>query len=251
MVRVLLILLLVTAVVRTAPASNEPFGPPAPAAQTPAAAASADGGPDESADGTLPRESSAIGASEDRPIGRVESRPILPAEGPPPTGTSGRDLARTIGALAGVIALILALGWGVRAVARRQGGLFGAMSAGGRAPSAILEVIGRYPLGRGLTLVLLNVDQRILPVSQSSGGRLGGMRMETLCEIDEPEDVASILLKSHSDEEDSLARRFSAILRGEDEESRRIYQSHEPVETRVSPASLLRDRLEQVREWRG
>jgi hypothetical protein len=62
-------------------------------------------------------------------------------------------------------------------------------------------------------LVLLKLDSRILLLSQSSGGRLGaGAGFQTLCEITDPEEVASILVKSRDADGDSMAEKFRSIL---------------------------------------
>src|SRR5262249_34396680 len=114
-----------------------------------------------------------------------ESRPLLPQsklpgprsleESAPLRGTADQHPAgstfQTIAALAGVVALILVLGVVVKRVARRGGGLLGALGPGGRAPSGLLEVLGRYPVGRGATLVLLKLDRRILLLCQGGGGK--------------------------------------------------------------------------------
>jgi hypothetical protein len=154
------------------------------------------------------------------PVSSVrESRPIGPArtsdagaEAPAPPAAGGSFL-RTMLALAGVIALIGICGVATRAVARGRGGLAGAFGPGGRAPSGVISVLGRYPVSRGQKLVLLHLDRRILLVSQSSGGRLGaGGGMATLCEISDPEEVASILVKSRDAESDSISERFRSML---------------------------------------
>jgi hypothetical protein len=74
-------------------------------------------------------------------------------------------------------------------------------------------VLGRYPVGRGVTLVLLKLDSRILLLSQSAGGRFGaGSTFSTLAEINDPEQVASILVRSRDADGDSLAEKFKSLL---------------------------------------
>jgi hypothetical protein len=104
--------------------------------------------------------------------------------------------------LALVILVIAGVAFVTRRAALKSGGLWAALGPGGRAPSGILEVLGRYPVGRGCTLVLLKLDRRILLVSQSSGGKLSGVTMTTLAEVTDIEDVASILLKTRDAETD-------------------------------------------------
>lgn len=130
------------------------------------------------------------------------------------SGTASRDwFGKTLLPLLGVLALAVGVGVALRTAARRQGGLRATLGAGGRAPSGILEVLGRYPVGRGVTLVLLKLDSRILLLSQAAGGRLGaGANFTTLAEITDPEQVASILVRSRDADGDSLAERFKSLL---------------------------------------
>ena len=127
----------------------------------------------------------------------------------------GAGFSRTIGAVLAVLALILISALALRALARRRGGIVSALGMGGRAPPGVLEVLGRYPVGRGHMLVLLKLDQRVLLLSQSSGGRLGaGAGFRTLCEITDPEEVASVLVKTRDDAGESMASRFRSMLAG-------------------------------------
>jgi hypothetical protein len=157
----------------------------------------------------------------------VESRPLAPAahrhqpqNDSAPLGKTDSTLSattvQTAASLAGVVALIVVLGVTVRLVSRRSGGLMAALGAGGRAPSGILEVLGRYPVGRGSTLILLKMDRRVLLLCQGRAGKLGGATMTTLTEVTDAEDVASILLKVRDEEGDSLARKFQGMLSASD-----------------------------------
>lgn len=122
-------------------------------------------------------------------------------------------LGGTILPLAGVLALVILGGTVLRAGARRMGGIRSSLGAGGRSPAGILEILGRYPVGRGMSLVLLKLDSRVLLLSQSAGGRFGaGATFSTLAEISDPEQVASILIKSRDADGDSLAERFRTML---------------------------------------
>ncbi len=125
----------------------------------------------------------------------------------------------TLGSLVLVIALIGATAWVIKR-ASRNGSLMSSLGAGGRAPAGILEVLGRYPISANCTLVMLKMDRRILLISQSTRGRSGllGARfggetaMETLSEITDPEDVASILMKVQDDESRAANERFQGLL---------------------------------------
>ncbi|MDX2130568.1 MAG: hypothetical protein SFY69_00775 [Planctomycetota bacterium] len=128
------------------------------------------------------------------------------AETPPASGASWVRVALACGTVVGLICLA---GWGVRRVAAR-GGLVGALGPGGKSPSGVLEVLGRYPVARSCTLVLLKLDSRVLLLSHTAGR--SGAGMQTLCEIADPEQVASILLKTRDDEGSTLARKFQEVL---------------------------------------
>ncbi len=128
------------------------------------------------------------------------------------------SLIRTVLSLAIVVALIVLCAAIVRKVAATSGGLAGALGPGGRAPSGLLEVLGRYPIARGQTLVLLRLDQRVLLLSQNSGRlRAGAGGFATLAEITDGAEVASILTQTRDEEGDSMAARFRTILSGFDD----------------------------------
>ena len=57
---------------------------------------------------------------------------------------------------------------------------------GGGRPSGVLQVHGRYPMGRGQALVLLQIGDRMVLVHQ------GGGRMQTLTEFTNEQDVAEL-----------------------------------------------------------
>lgn len=156
-------------------------------------------------------------AEQSKKLGSPKSQPT-----PTPPATSAPESAnaddspwmlRTGAALAAVILLIFATAYVLKRVARRQGGLIASLGPGGRAPSGLLEILGRYPVARGTTLVLLKVDRRVLLLCQSAGKRFAtGAAMSTLTEIIDPDDVASILVKARDEEGDSLAKKFESML---------------------------------------
>lgn len=110
-------------------------------------------------------------------------------------------------ALAGVVTLIFIVGSLVRRLAPAAG-LMGALGPRGRAPSGVLEVLGRYPVSRQGMLVLLKVDRRVLLVSQTTGR--AGHRMETLTEITDPAEVASLVAKTA--DRDAPSRLFERAM---------------------------------------
>jgi flagellar biogenesis protein FliO len=200
-------------------------------------------------------EHSAPANAEERPITTPQPAAVTeaaPISGPPAKATGG-SVAQSILALTAVVAVIVASGFAFKKLARK-GGLLGALGPGGRAPSGLLEVIGRYPVARGTTLVLLKLDRRVMLLCQSGGGTIrGGASMTTLCEISEPEDVASILLKARDDEGDTLAQRFQSVLSNADGafESGELHeaqpQAGRPLDTKPPAVQSLRTRLHSMR----
>lgn len=148
---------------------------------------------------------------------------------------------RTGASLAVVLSVIFVLALLTKRLSKRGIGLASAMGPGGPSPAGILEVLGRYPLSRGHTLILLKLDRRVLLLSQTSPRMRGGAAsLTTLCELNEPEDVASILMKVRDAEGDSTTERFRALLEKYDDgrgEDGRALPAFEQV-VRVSPQPL-------------
>ncbi len=111
---------------------------------------------------------------------------------------------RVLAALAGTVLVA----FGAAAAARKlSGGRIGFASTA-RAPSGLVEVLARYPIAPRQHLLVLKLDRRVLVLSQSAGGRGQASGLSTLTEITDPEEVASILLKTRDDEGDSIAAKF-------------------------------------------
>lgn len=192
--------------------------------------------------------------NESRPIGRPAAVTLEKNE---PQAASGSTWVRTAASLGGVIALIVGISAGVRALAKRGGGgLLTSLGAGGKAPSGVLEVLGRFPVGRGATLVLLKLDRRVLLVCQNAS-RSGGGAMNTLTEITDPEEVASILLRSRDADGETMAKRFEGLLAGESTAytppERQPLAAKEPARPANAPASTakVRARLATMRGRNG
>lgn len=163
---------------------------------------------------------------EKRPLGSPPHARALDAPGGSPTaagalssggsgGSGGGGVLRTVLALGAVIGVILVSAALVRKFGARAG-VAAALGPGGPSPAGLLEILGRYPVARGQTLVLLKLDRRILLLSQSAGSR-AGLRggtggFTTLCEISHPEEVASILTKAQDAAGESLAAKFNSLL---------------------------------------
>jgi hypothetical protein len=139
---------------------------------------------------------------------RAQANPVPLASGAQPSTTSTWSWQRS--AMVCIVggALLLMLVYGSRRF-RESSRFMLALGPAGRAPSGVLEVLGRYPAGRGTLLILLRLDRRILLVSQNGGRTSTGMT--TLCEIDDPASVASLLAKTRDD--DQVAAVFTSTLK--------------------------------------
>ena len=161
--------------------------------------------------------------SDARPLG-LPANPAAAADTAPLTRSAspstGMSTLRTAASLAAVLGIIFGGAAVFKRVVLKNPSLAASMGAGGRAPAGILEIIGRYPVGRGASLVLLRLDNRLLLLSQSAvaGGRglirPGSTTLSTLCEITGADDVASILAKARDEEGESLSARFQSLLHG-------------------------------------
>ncbi len=173
-------------------------------------------------------------ATEAMPLGLPESQPdaALPDDHADSKSLPAGTL-RTAVSLGGVLMLIFALAWGFKRVARLSGGLAGQVGAGGRAPAGLVEVLARYPMGARQTLVVIRFDRRVLLCSMAGGGRSGAASMTTLCELDQPEDVASVLVKARDESGDSIARSFERAIEAESERFDGPQDGRRPVKVRV------------------
>lgn len=117
-----------------------------------------------------------------------------------------RDLARTGAALGAVLTLAFGLAWGFKKLGIAGGG-GRVLQRAAKSPSGLLEVLGRYPLAGRQTLIVLRFDQRVLLLSQRAGGDLC-----TLCELNDPEEVAGVLLRVRDAAGDSAAAAFEEAI---------------------------------------
>lgn len=172
-------------------------------------------------------ESSPLGAALPSPAAGLTERATIGGV----NDTSPVGFSRTLGALVGVVGLILLLSMILKQVSRRKGGLMSSLGAAGRAPSGVIEVLARYPVARTQRLVLLRVGRRIVLCNQTAGARasLGGMT--TLTEITDAEEVASILRSIRDTDGSSHASLFREALKGAE---------IDPATTGQSPESTLR-----------
>lgn len=165
-------------------------------------------------------QTSAAPARDTRPIGvprTAEPRALATPSSPASLGTGA---LRTIVSLVAVLAVIFGIATVFKKFVLKNPSLAVSMNASSRSPAGILEIVGRYPLNRGSSLVLLRLDRRILLLAQntSTAGRSivrsGATSLSTLCEITSAEEVASILAKARDDEGESITAKFQSLLSG-------------------------------------
>jgi flagellar biogenesis protein FliO len=164
--------------------------------------------PDESirtAAETGDQESIPLPAIERTPLGQGSLSASDEADAAPKSSVQG--IMRTGGALAVVLGLILILRFIIVKFSGATGGLRAQLGAAGKAPSGVLFVLGRYPVSRGMSLVLLQLDQRVLLLSQTSAG------FHTLAELSDPEEVTSIIRKAKDENGESLGAKFGSMLK--------------------------------------
>lgn len=139
-------------------------------------------------------------------------------------GVGGLGVGGGVGGViqtAGPLLLVVCLAVvGLRLMRRVSGGggqLADALGARGKAPSGVIEVLGRYPVARGQLLVLVKLDRRVLllghsaPARGAGGGPGGGF--VTLAEVTDPEEVAGLLVRVREGRGESVGARFGAMLR--------------------------------------
>jgi len=150
------------------------------------------------------------GTADDQPLPADpnDARPLGDPENPDRQGSGSiadNWWLRTIVALAIVIGLIYA----TRGVLRRMGGQIAPASAG-----HVIEVLGRSPIGPKTGVMFLKLNHRILVVAQSPSG------MDTLTEIDDPEEVAMLLGQFDAARPTSVSNSFRGLMERLD----RLYQ---------------------------
>lgn len=160
------------------------------------------------------------------------------------SSTSDWQWVQTLIALAAVLALIFLARTILQRLMRRTGGLAASFGPAGRAPSGVLEVLGRFPIARGQTLVLLRMDRRVLLLAQSSVG------FRTLADVSDPDEVASLLIKSRDDEGATSAAQFNDLLRHMERDPATIAEErNDPAEPK--PAGATGQRLARLKGIRA
>ncbi len=143
----------------------------------------------------------------------------------PSEGASWLERIGTIGfPLLIVLSMVVLMALAFRKLARMGGGVAGALGAGGKSPSGIVEVLGRYPIARGQTLVLLKVDRRVLVLNHSLPSKHHAGGFATLSQFDDATDVASILMKVSEAEGLALSNQFDGALQTATTAAERVEQ---------------------------
>ena len=135
----------------------------------------------------------AHGALRARPHSRARPTEDGPLDAFDPRTKCG---IRFVGALGVVLVLLL----GMRMVLKR----FGSPLTGGR-PSGVLQVLSRFPIGRGQHLVLLQMARRIVLVHQTKTG------MTRLSEVSDPDEVAQLLARVEAGSSANQRGRFQSV----------------------------------------
>lgn len=97
----------------------------------------------------------------------------------------------------GVVVLLIFL---LRAFLRRATGM-GAMAGGG-----LVDVLARTPIGPKTQVLFLKINDRVIVAGQTPAG------INTLAQIDQPEEVAAVLAQVHSAKDNSISQGFSRLL---------------------------------------
>lgn len=115
---------------------------------------------------------------------------------------------RTIASLGAVLCIMYVVGLIIKRFSPTTG-LAGAIGPGGKAPSGVVEVLARYPAGKGVMLILLKVDRRVLLISQNQSR--ASTTMSTLTEFSDATEVASLIAKTATR---SLASELEEVTTG-------------------------------------
>lgn len=121
-----------------------------------------------------------------------------------------QEMGQTLAALGIVLALILVLAFVYTRLSRSSKSLM-APASGAKSPAGLIEVLAKYPVGPRQSLMLLKFDRRVLLVTQTMP-RSGPEQMSTLCELTDPEDVASVLVKVRDGAGESMNDAFRTAM---------------------------------------
>jgi flagellar biogenesis protein FliO len=167
------------------------------------------------------KEMSAKTVLGDEPI-RTDVSPDSGTSSPVPSvQPQGMDFPRVLAALGIVIGLILVLRWCGRI-------FFPGVT--GRPANRAIEVISRSPVSPKQQVLLIRVGRRLLVVADT------GSRMNALCEINDPDEIASLVGQLREEKSSVTSRPFGAIFGL----SRRVFESAADVAPVDEVAAALR-----------
>lgn len=175
------------------------------------------------------------------PVNPNDARPLGPfdrdSQGADDRST-GNWWLQTVVALAIVIGLIFVTRKGLQ----RLGGHVVPTSAG-----HLIEVLGRAPLGPKTSVMFVKLNHRILVVGQSAAG------MNTLAEIEDPEEVAGLLGQFDAARPKSISTGFRGLMgsldrlyQGQDADSRRDDDPEPDIDRTQSELSGLLSRIRSL-----
>lgn len=198
-----------------------------------------------------PRSGSAI---ERTPLGQATTQTASGVQAETTPATLGGSAVRTVSALLAVLTLMLGGALLVKWMGKKgylpsslSGGVGSASQA--RAVPGLLEVLAKYPMSGGSTLLVMKFDRRVLLINQTKlKGWRGPTQMQTLCELSSAEDVASVLLRTRADEDTRRAAEFEAALRREDEAMMRENANREALPARETQRREVPQRERMQRE---
>jgi flagellar biogenesis protein FliO len=150
--------------------------------------------------------------------GKAASSDAASSSAEVPAKPSGaREATRVGAALAAVLGLIFFLRWAARRLYK--------VPVTGR-PSGAVQVLSRTVLSPKQQLLLLQVGKRVLVVAD------GGAQMSALCQITEPDEVASLVGQLRSEKESAATKAFGSVFG----RKRKQYEAEPPEPEAQEPA---------------
>lgn len=173
-------------------------------------------------------------AGEDKPLGKpngaLNARPVSDDTSKRSNWTLGTfgEAGRVAGALAVVIGIALLLR---TILVRTRRGL---SALGGDRPSGVLEILARFPIARGQQLLVLKLGRRLVLTHHA------GATMQSLCEVSDPDEVASLLGRMEAGSSGASADRFREVLAQFHAEHDRLNRANDrPRRGSMASAALL------------
>ena len=120
------------------------------------------------------------------------------AESAPSKPSLVGDGVRVIGSLAAVLGLIVLMYWGTRRMLPQS-------ALGGS--SGVIRVLARTHLSPKQKILLIQVGRRVLVVADGGSGQLN-----TLCQIDDPDEAAALIGQVHGETIETSGRSFASLF---------------------------------------